>query len=256
MKQIIAIFFFLSLAPTSFSQTQMEMNQTESDKYKKADKELNQVYQQILIDYKSDSIFIEKLKISQRLWIKFRDAELEMKFPEPDKRLYYGSMYPMCAAGYLTELTEQRTERLKKWLEPTSDGEGCNGSIMYRELPKEPLIENIEDYKIQRLLNNFTILKDLKTDNLIVKIISIDNFPGSAGFSNGEITNDIYIPISEFDEYPNQNLYKITNLYNPEIENIDLSDNDKPSFDILYGLSENRKTLKAEITINEIKTSR
>jgi len=234
----------------------MEMNQTENDKYTKADEELNRVYQQILIDYKNDSTFIEKLKISQRLWIKFRDSELEMKFPEPNKRLYYGSMYPMCAAGYLTELTEQRTERLKKWLEPTLDGEGCNGSIKFRELPKEPIIEKIGDYKIQRLLYNFTVLKDFKTENLIVKIISIDNLSGSAGFSNGEITNDVYFAVSEFGEYPNQNLYKISSLYNPGIENIDLSDNDKPSFEILYGLSENRKTLKIDLTINAIKTSR
>lgn len=256
MKQILTIFFFLSLTLISFSQTQKEMNQTENDKYLKADEELNRVYKQILIDYKTDSTFIEKLKISQRLWINFRDSELEMKFPELDKRLYYGSMYPMCAAGYLTEHTKQRTKRLEKWLEPTSYGEGCSGSIMHRELPKEPIIEKIEDFKIQRLLNNFMVLKDFKTENLTVKIISIDNLPGSAGFSNGEITNDIYIAVSELDEYPNQNLFKISNLYNPEIENIDLSDNDKPSFDILFGLSENRKTLKTDITINEIKTSR
>jgi uncharacterized protein YecT (DUF1311 family) len=232
------------------------MNQTENDKYKKADNELNQVYNQIQNDYKNDSTFIEKLKISQRLWIKFRDAELEMKYPESDKRLSYGSMYPMCATGYLTELTIQRTEKLKKWLEPIPDGEGCSGSIKYRESSKKLKIEKVENYKTQRLLNNFNILKDLKTENLIVKIISVDNLPGSEGLANGEITNDIYIAVSEFDEYPNQSLFKIDNLYNPEIKNIDLTDNNKPIFDILYGPSKNRKTIKTEITINEIKTSR
>lgn len=133
MKQLIMTVVFAAVAITSFAQTQTDMNQTASEKYSIADKELNRVYKQILVDYKDDANFIEKLKISQRLWIKFRDAELEMKYPEPDKRVYYGSMYSMCASAYLSQMTKQRTETLKKWLKPIEEGEGCSGSVMYRE---------------------------------------------------------------------------------------------------------------------------
>ncbi|MCP4439881.1 MAG: DUF1311 domain-containing protein [Aureispira sp.] len=133
MNQIIMIFLFAAITMSSFAQTQTEMNQTAGEKYSIADKELNRVYQQILVDYKKDVNFIKNLKISQRLWIKFRDAELEMKYPESDKRAFYGSMYSMCAAGYLSKITKQRTETLKKWLEPIEEGEGCSGSIMYRD---------------------------------------------------------------------------------------------------------------------------
>ena len=78
MRIIITILVYLSLTVNSFSQSQMEMNQNASNNYLKADRELNRVYKQILTDYKNDSTFIKKLKVSQRLWIRFRDAELEM----------------------------------------------------------------------------------------------------------------------------------------------------------------------------------
>ncbi len=255
MRQIIA-FIFINIALTSFSQTQLKINQTATEQYSLADEELNSVYSQILTEYKNDSIFIEKLKISQRLWIKFRDAELDMKFPEANKRLNYGSIYSMCSADYLTELTKQRTKKLKEWLEPIPEGDGCSGSIKYREPSQEVVFEKVENFKTIKLLNDFSLLKEFKTEQLIVKIISINNFPGSADGPNGEISNDIYIAVSEFDEYPNQNLFKLSNLFNPKIENIDLSDNSKPSFDMISGQSDNRNKIKIEITINEIKTCR
>ncbi len=40
-----------------------------------ADTELNEVYNKILKEYKSDKVFICSLKESQNLWIKYRDAE-------------------------------------------------------------------------------------------------------------------------------------------------------------------------------------
>ena len=40
---------------TGFSQTQAEMNMMQYESYKKADKKLNEVYQAILKEYKSDA---------------------------------------------------------------------------------------------------------------------------------------------------------------------------------------------------------
>jgi uncharacterized protein YecT (DUF1311 family) len=111
------------------SQTQSEMNEQSFDSYKKVDTELNDVYKKILDKYKSDTLFIKNLKISQRIWISFRDAELNMKFPDYGP-YWYGSMHPMCVAGYLEELTKDRIKTLKKWLEGRIQGDGCNGSII------------------------------------------------------------------------------------------------------------------------------
>jgi len=131
MKQTLALIFILGFNLTIFAQTQTEMNIESNERFKSTDQELNEVYQLILEDYQTDTLFIEKLKASQRLWIKFRDSELEMKYPESDKRLY-GSMYPMCATAYLDQLTNDRIKKLKEWLEPIPKGEGCVGSVKYR----------------------------------------------------------------------------------------------------------------------------
>lgn len=132
MRHLLTTLFFIIITLTSFSQTQLELNQKASEKYSEADKELNRVYNQILTDYKDDSNFIEKLRISQRLWIKFRDAELEMKFPESDKRMNYGSIYPICNNEYLEQLTNERTKKLMEWLNPIPEGDPCVGSIKFR----------------------------------------------------------------------------------------------------------------------------
>lgn len=100
-----------------------------SEEYRKADIELNNVYQKILIEYKSDSIFIDRLKKTQSIWISYRDAELEMKFPAENKQLEYGSIYPMCVSIFLKELTEERTEKLKVWLNGIEEGDMCLGSV-------------------------------------------------------------------------------------------------------------------------------
>ena len=105
------------------------MNKEANTEYKKADIELNNVYQKILTEYKSDSIFIDRFKKTQRIWISYRDAELEMKFPAKNKRGQYGSVYPMCVSYFLKELTEERTEKLKVWLIGIEEGDVCTGSV-------------------------------------------------------------------------------------------------------------------------------
>lgn len=128
MKYLIIV-LFLSINFTSFSQTQSEMNKEASNAYKKADANLNNVYKQILAKYKTDTVFIDKLRKTQRIWITYRDAELEMKFPAENKQLEYGSVYPMCVSLFLKELTEERIQRLKVWIDGAEEGDICTGSV-------------------------------------------------------------------------------------------------------------------------------
>lgn len=120
---IILIFSF-----SCFSQTQAEMNKEAYAEFNKSDKVLNEIYQTILSEYKSDKTFVENLKKSQRLWIEFRDAEMEMKFPNYTDKIY-GSIHPTCRAFYLKELTDKRIETLKEWISGTEEGDVCNGSV-------------------------------------------------------------------------------------------------------------------------------
>ena len=101
----------------------------EESNFEKADYELNEVYQLILSDYADNQTFISSLKESQRLWIRFRDTELEMRYPGDDKRLQYGSVYSMCAEQFLAQLTNKRTATLRQWIDGVQEGDVCAGSI-------------------------------------------------------------------------------------------------------------------------------
>ncbi len=129
-KLLLTIITLLSLTISNqaFGQSQLEMNQEEQNKYLKADKKLNNVYNQILKEYKSDTEFIKNLKIAQRIWIQFRDAEMKLKYPDREQG-YYGSIHPMCLSIYLTELTEERTKKLKMWLLGIEEEDDCSGSV-------------------------------------------------------------------------------------------------------------------------------
>jgi uncharacterized protein YecT (DUF1311 family) len=128
MNRTILI-LFLSFNLTCFSQTQAEINKEANSKFEKADDELHDVYQKILTEYKSDTIFIDRLKKTQKIWISYRDAELEMKFPAKNKQIEYGNVYPMCVSLFLKKLTYERTENLKVWLNGIQEGDICSGSI-------------------------------------------------------------------------------------------------------------------------------
>lgn len=127
MKYILsfALCFFCF---TGFSQTQSELNSIQYNAYKKADKKLNEVYQAILKEYKSDTEFTKNLRTSQRIWITFRDAEVKVKFPDREAG-YYGSIHPLCVSLYLEELTLDRVSTLTQWIKGSIEGDVCSGSI-------------------------------------------------------------------------------------------------------------------------------
>jgi uncharacterized protein YecT (DUF1311 family) len=127
MKHLIIIFFGL-IVSTGFAQTQSELNKEKNDSFMEADRELNEIYKKILSEYKSDSLFVNNLKVSQRIWITFRDAELKMKYPDREPE-YYGSVHPMCISMYLEYLTRERIKTLKVWLDGIEEGDACNGSV-------------------------------------------------------------------------------------------------------------------------------
>jgi uncharacterized protein YecT (DUF1311 family) len=113
----------------SHDQTQLEMNDDARRALEKADQRLNLLYNKILREYRNDKLFIQKLQAAEKAWILFRDAHVASRFPEPDEQANYGSVCPMCKANILKELTEQRINQLKEWLDGTEEGDVCAGSI-------------------------------------------------------------------------------------------------------------------------------
>lgn len=124
---ITSLSTFLSLA---MAQSQEEMSGDVCEDYRAADAELNATYQAVVKRYQDDPQFLKALKKAQRAWIAFRDAELDALYPAEDKRMEYGSVYPMCECGVLAEMTRSRVMALNLWLPSEEDGEGdvCTGS--------------------------------------------------------------------------------------------------------------------------------
>ena len=113
-----------------FAQTQLEMNQQAIESYQNTEKELNEIYKKILVEYKTDTIFIENLNTAQKIWVSFREAELNVKFPDMENR-HYGTALPVCVNMYLEKLTRERINTLKIWLEGYIDKDACNGSVKW-----------------------------------------------------------------------------------------------------------------------------
>ena len=118
------VMIMLFIAP-NFAQSQTAMNKAYSD-FKRADAELNVVYQKILKSYSRETIFIKKFRNAQRIWIQLRDAELAAKYPN---RGTYGSVAPMCESIYLETLTKDRIKFLNIWITGIQEGEVCLGSV-------------------------------------------------------------------------------------------------------------------------------
>jgi uncharacterized protein YecT (DUF1311 family) len=113
------------------ARTQGELNACAARGYKDADNELNKLYSSIVDSYKSDTVFIRNLKTAEKLWIKLRDAELMVKFPE-GPGYSYGSVQPMCVSMYLMDLTNERIKYLKQWINGAEEGEACRGSVKWK----------------------------------------------------------------------------------------------------------------------------
>ena len=118
------------------ARTQSELNECSGADAAAADRELNRIYQLILKKYADQPIFIKRLHEAQRAWLKYRDAQLEMKYPtstkgEKDEKheTENGSVYPMCYASYKAELTSRRSKELREWLTGIEEGDVCAGSV-------------------------------------------------------------------------------------------------------------------------------
>jgi uncharacterized protein YecT (DUF1311 family) len=83
--QIVSLLTIVLFAASAqiFAQTQSQMNVDACSSLKKADAELNRVYQQILGANTKDVNFVKALRESKRAWIAFRDAHVKSIFPDP-----------------------------------------------------------------------------------------------------------------------------------------------------------------------------
>lgn len=132
LKKFLILAVFIFSAQFALAQSQSEMNQEAYNQYRQSDKELNDIYAQILRDHKNDPLFTEKLKQAQRAWIAYRDAMVDLQYPANspmEKLTLYGSFHPVCDASLREKITVEQTKVLLQWIIGIPEGEMCNGSI-------------------------------------------------------------------------------------------------------------------------------
>ena len=116
--------------------TQLEINQCGGLDQQIVDQALNTVYQAVLTKHATNQLFVQKLKLAQRAWITWRDAEMAAIYPETHDPGFYGSSFAGCWNGQLARITRERTLQLRKWLDGVEEGDICSGSYPIKQMPK------------------------------------------------------------------------------------------------------------------------
>jgi uncharacterized protein YecT (DUF1311 family) len=91
------------------------------DGYAAADRELNATYTKVVKAFGTRTDRTAALKASQREWLKFRDLEIAVA----TKASEGGSIQGFCGCLVATELARDRANQLKRYLEPTEEGDAC-----------------------------------------------------------------------------------------------------------------------------------
>jgi hypothetical protein len=110
--------------------------------------------------------------------------------------------------------------------------------------------KSVSNEDLTYVLNNIEKHITLKNnaDTLFINVYMVSDPSGSAGIPEGEeITNTIYIAVSEDGEAPEQNLFKLTSVYNPKIVSWNTAAI-RPQIVLAYGPFDKRK--KATISIS------
>lgn len=88
--------------------TQSELNQCASEEAKRVDAELNAIYTKLLARLAKHPLAAAKLRAERSAWLKYRDAYVNAMYPEEDKQISYGSMFPMEVDNLYAALMRQQ----------------------------------------------------------------------------------------------------------------------------------------------------
>ena len=96
----------------------------EANRFTVVDKEMSTVYAQLVAKYKSNARFLQRLKQSQAIWFQYRDAQMAAVYYTENAPEEYGTGHPKCKAEEMMRLTAERTQELRKMLNPGA-GNAC-----------------------------------------------------------------------------------------------------------------------------------
>jgi len=97
-------------------ETTYEMKQCSARKFKKADDELNKVYQQLMSKL-DDEGHKASLKAAQLAWLKYRDSNCDFE----GYLNRGGSIYSVVVTECMTSMTTSRTEQMREQIKRLAD---------------------------------------------------------------------------------------------------------------------------------------
>lgn len=123
LARVLPLALLVVLPALASAQSQSEMNADACRDAKAADAELNRVYKDVMARAAEDAKLADRVKVAQRAWVAFRDAQLALLYPPGDPT--QGSVAPMCACLAEQELTTDRTKQLRRLL-AGEEGDVCS----------------------------------------------------------------------------------------------------------------------------------
>ena len=106
--------------------------------------------------------------------------------------------------------------------------------------------------KAETLLARISKSERFETEYRSASVYWMANPSSSAGYANGEITHDLWILVSEFDEAPRTNLVRLSSFYNPSIINWIKDSETHPVMVIEYGPADKRSQASLQISLDGI----
>ena len=114
--------------------------------------------------------------------------------------------------------------------------------------------KKVESYDLTYLLNNIEKTTDFTASesDLRVKVYLVSDPSGSAQTGEtDEVTTSIYFAVSEYDEAPEQYVYRLTSVYNPKFVKW-IKDAAGPKLVITYGPFDKTQTATIQVTLKRL----
>ena len=119
--------FLITLSTLLFSTcTQKNAGQDPCDRFDELAIEMQTLYDQILIDYRTDRLFLRRFKESQSKWTGYRNSFIGTLYAGHEDT--YGETHRECRCRELNKLSEYRIAHLRRWVTNPDDPEKCLNS--------------------------------------------------------------------------------------------------------------------------------
>jgi len=125
--------------------------------------------------------------------------------------------------------------------------------ICHAAYSQQPSAQKIKNTTLTYVLNNIRSTHKAETRDCNVTIFVVSNKSGSAKRPEShEVTDNIYIAVSEFDEYPKQTLFVIKDLYAPSGIQLTRQDNQSIQLTFSYIQGEEKKKYTCSIKLDAV----